>query len=79
MADGDATETTVAAVKSAASSESDCDTVHVIHLVEWADMWADSQVSVRRPSIIVTSSSRTTDNSGNQLCHRLLVSSVGSS
>ena len=33
LAVGDATET-VAAVKSAASSESDCDTVYIAHLVE---------------------------------------------
>ena len=34
LAVGDDTETTVAAVKSAASFESDCDTVHITHLVE---------------------------------------------
>ena len=33
LAVGDATQTTVAAVKSAASSENDCDTVHITHLV----------------------------------------------
>jgi len=36
LAVGDARETTVAAVKSAASPESDCDTVHITHLVERA-------------------------------------------
>jgi len=59
---------TVAVVKSAASFESDCDTVHITHLVERMRMWADI---VRRPSLIVTPSSRTTDNNSrpNQLCH----------
>jgi len=46
LAVGDATETTVAAVKSAAFSESDCDTVNIMHLVEHAWMWADSQTAV---------------------------------
>ena len=55
LAVGDAIEKTVAAVKSAASSESDCNTVHITHLVERVWMWADI---VRRPSIIVTPSSR---------------------
>ena len=41
LAVSDATETTVAAEKSADSPESDCDTVHITHLLEHVWMWAD--------------------------------------
>ena len=76
LAVGDATETTVAAVKSAASFESDCDTVHMTHLVERGVLpdrvWMWSYI-VRRRQLLW----RTTDNSGNQLCHRITCVSCG--
>ena len=59
LAVGDATETTVAAVKLAASSESDCDMVHKTHLAERVWMWAQADSQLRQPSVtcIVTPSS----------------------
>ena len=72
LAAGDATETTVAAVKSAASFESDCDTVdNVSGRTRMDVMDVQGLTYSQTASIIVTPSSRSTDNNGNQLCHRI--------